>query len=216
MSGDGESKRSKTETVRASRAQHQTEPRPTDSQSESSPDSTDEKTPAPPTDRPQARPRPTRAPPGARHRVSTPRHDQPQRRGPVHHHSPTPHLRTGRSLELPPKPKASPTCGSRLGPTSPTRGSGGPSGEPQPMGEKGGGKETSGRNQGARLAQSRGDDGGRESLFLFDPLTARSRRTYIAPDGGRRVGSWPHRSRHEHYDGWGAATKKDATNGVRS
>ena len=94
-----------------------------------------------------------------------------------------------------------------------TRESGGWNGEPQRVGEKAGGKETRGENQGARLAHSGTGGRPRKTRCHFDPLPARGRRSYIGTPYHRDHRSWPHRSRHEHYDWLGRRTKKDATDG---
>jgi hypothetical protein len=55
-----------------------------------------------------------------------------------------------------------------------------------------------------------------ETRCHFDPLPVRGRLSYILAQYRRDDRSWPHRSRHEHYDRLGVHGKKDATNGVRS
>jgi hypothetical protein len=186
-----------------------------------SPDTTDDKTPAPPTERPQARPRPTHpawsCAPGA--------HEDD--RAPTWTHAVTtripfptpPYQEVGQPFP------ASSTENKSHSPrpqvlarsSTPRRGrveerTGGP---PR-VGEKAGGKETARRNQGARLAQSRAVRRAWKTLCLFDPLTARGTHTYIGASGRSPSGSWPHRSRHEHYDGWWVRSKKRASNGVGS
>ena len=150
-------------------------------------------------------PGPREPPPGAARRVPT--QTTVRRRGPNKSRpNPPPHASVpGGRTTSPPRQHTenkshSPYAEDSRPVVDPHRGGRGADRGPTRRGEVGG-KETARRNQGARLAQSEGVSWPSESLCLFDPLTARGSRTYIGARAWPRSGSWPHRSRHEHYDG---------------